>query len=231
MSEKRRRRVGCPGYSRPMTIRPGVQPLPEYLVRVPSPIGTLELTGDGEAVTSLSIERAGHLPLEGLPERGDDVLDRAATQLGEYFAGTRRDFDVPVRLAGTEFQMAVWNELRSLDWGAVVSYGALGAATGRPTAGRAVGGAVGANPVPIIVPCHRVLASDGRITGYSAGNGIPTKSWLLDHEGIPHRAPTARVTPAADELDIDEVAGAAESEAEAATAAPAPDARRVAVAS
>jgi methylated-DNA-[protein]-cysteine S-methyltransferase len=229
MSERRQRRVGRPGYSRPMTIRPGVQPLPEYLVRVPSPIGTLELTGDGEAVTSLSIERAGHLPLEGLPERGDDVLDRAAAQLGEYFAGTRRDFDVPVRLAGTEFQMAVWSELRSLDWGAVVSYGALGAATGRPTAGRAVGGAVGANPVPIIVPCHRVLASDGRITGYSGGNGIPTKSWLLDHEGIPHKAPSVRGTTAADRLDIDEVAGAAESHAEAAT--PAPRARRVAVAS
>jgi methylated-DNA-[protein]-cysteine S-methyltransferase len=76
-----------------------------------------------------------------------------------------------------------------LQWGEVISYGELGHATGRPTAGRAVGGAVGANPVPIIVPCHRVLGVSGRITGYSGGEGIPTKSWLLEHEGIPHSTP------------------------------------------
>jgi methylated-DNA-[protein]-cysteine S-methyltransferase len=81
----------------------------------------------------------------------------------------------------------VWNALTQIPFGAVRSYGDVGMTTGRSTAGRAVGGAVGANPVPIIVPCHRVLASDGRITGYSGGNGIPTKVWLLDHEGIAHR--------------------------------------------
>jgi methylated-DNA-[protein]-cysteine S-methyltransferase len=115
------------------------------------------------------------------------VLDEAVTQLAEYFEGTRHDFTVPVRLAGTEFQTAVWRELQALPFGGVLSYGAIGLATGRPTAGRAVGGAVGANPIPIIVPCHRVLATDGTITGYSAGEGIPTKAWLLDHEGIAHR--------------------------------------------
>jgi methylated-DNA-[protein]-cysteine S-methyltransferase len=203
-----------PGYSRFMTSRPGAQPLPEYIVRVPSPIGAIELTSDGEAVTSLAIERAGHLPLEGLPERGDEVLALAARQLEEYFAGTRHRFDVPVRLSGTEFQRAVWGELQSIGWGSVVSYGTIGAATGRPTAGRAVGGAVGANPVPIIVPCHRVLASDGRITGYSAGDGIPTKSWLLDLEGIPHKTPGSRSGGDAQQLDIDDIAGAAESAAE-----------------
>jgi methylated-DNA-[protein]-cysteine S-methyltransferase len=81
----------------------------------------------------------------------------------------------------------VWQLLGEVPFGDVLSYGEIGRSTGRPTAGRAVGGAVGANPVPIIVPCHRVLASDGRITGYSGGNGIPTKVWLLDHEGIPHK--------------------------------------------
>jgi methylated-DNA-[protein]-cysteine S-methyltransferase len=194
MSEKRQSRVGMPGYSRFMTIRPASLPLPEYLVRLPSPIGDLELTSDGDSVTSLSIERAGHLPFEGLPERSNDVLETAKRQLAEYFAGERRSFAVPVRLSGTSFQKAVWNALASISWGEVASYGTIGVATGRPTAGRAVGGAVGANPVPILVPCHRVLASDGRITGYSGGNGIPTKAWLLDHEGIVHK--TVAVQPA-----------------------------------
>src|SRR6185312_1747819 len=97
---------------------------------------------------------------------------------------TRRDFDVPVEVEGTTFQKEVWQQLSEIEFGEVVSYGYLGNVTGRATAGRAVGGAVGANPVPIIVPCHRVLASDGRITGYSGGEGIPTKRWLLEHEGI-----------------------------------------------
>jgi len=170
-----------------MTIPPAISTPPDYLVRVPSPIGRLELTSDGEAVTSLSIERAGTLPLEQFPEHSTAVLDEAARQLDEYFSGTRRDFDLPVRLAGTAFQQSVWAQLRELGWGEVASYGSVGIATGRPTAGRAVGGAVGANPIPIIVPCHRILASNGRITGYSGGNGIPTKAWLLDHEGIVHR--------------------------------------------
>jgi methylated-DNA-[protein]-cysteine S-methyltransferase len=153
-----------------------------------SPIGRIEVASDGEAITSLTIERAGHLPWEHVPERSTGLLDRAVTQLEEYFAGTRRDFDLPVKLTGTEFQKSVWGQLSALPFGGVVSYGEIGASTGRATAGRAVGGAVGANPIPIIVPCHRVLASDGRITGYSGGNGIPTKVWLLDHEGIGHRS-------------------------------------------
>ena len=156
-------------------------------MRIDSPLGRIEVTSDGDSVTSLSIERGGELPLGGEPERSNAVLDRAVEQLREYFAGTRTDFDLPVSYAGTEFQRAVWNELTQLPFGGVVSYGEIGHATGRATAGRAVGGAVGANPIPIIVPCHRVLASDGRITGYSGGNGIPTKIWLLDHEGISHK--------------------------------------------
>jgi methylated-DNA-[protein]-cysteine S-methyltransferase len=162
---------------------------PAALRRIDSPIGRIEIVGDGSAVIALSIERDGSLPHDDLPEAPDAVLDRAAAQLAEYFAGRRRDFDVPVSLAGTAFQKAVWEQLVDLEWGEVVSYGDLGRGTGRATAGRAVGGAVGANPVPIIVPCHRVLGSDGMITGYSGGEGIPTKSWLLAHEGIAHRVP------------------------------------------
>lgn len=161
---------------------------PAYLKRIPSPIGRIEIESDGEAVTGLSIERGGRLPWDDEPERSAPVLETAATQLHEYFAGDRTDFDVPVTFVGTPFQKAIWSELEQLRFGEVVSYGELGIATGRPSAGRAVGGAVGANPVPIIVPCHRVLAGNGRITGYSGGEGVITKVWLLDHEGIAHVA-------------------------------------------
>ncbi len=157
---------------------------PQFLRRTTSPIGRIELLGNDDAVTSLSIEHAGHLPHESMPEHSNPVLEKAVAQLGEYFAGTRQNFDVPVEVQGTAFQKEIWQQLSELDFGEVVSYGDLGQATGRAAAGRAVGGAVGANPIPIIVPCHRVLASNGRITGYSGGDGIPTKRWLLDHEGI-----------------------------------------------
>jgi methylated-DNA-[protein]-cysteine S-methyltransferase len=171
-----------------MFLRTTAAPPPAYVRRIDSPIGRIEVTSDGDAVTSLSIERAGSLPWDDQAEHSNPILDRAASQLAEYFAGTRRSFDLPVTVAGTQFQRAVWNQLAELPYGEVISYGEIGFATGRPTAGRAVGGAVGANPVPIIVPCHRVLASNKRITGYSGGNGIPTKVWLLDHEGIEHRS-------------------------------------------
>ncbi len=176
---------------------------PTHLRRLGSPIGRIEVIGNGEAIVSLSIERAGRLPGDELPEQSDPVLDRAVSQLEEYFAGRRRDFDLPLSLAGTAFQLSVWEQLVELEFGEVVSYGELGLATGRPAAGRAVGGAVGANPIPIIVPCHRVLGSDGRITGYSGGEGIPTKSWLLRHEGIAHIASGAKFGGGNFDLDLD----------------------------
>ncbi len=161
-------------------------PAPARLV-VPSPIGRILLLGEAEAVTRLEIERDGLFSVGEAPDAPTPVLELAARRLREYFAGERLEIDVPVRLGGTAFQRAIWAELEAIPFGEVRSYGDLGRATGRATAGRAVGGAVGANPVPLIVPCHRVLASDGRITGYSAGQGVPTKTWLLDHEGIAHR--------------------------------------------
>ena len=158
-----------------------------YLTRMTSPIGRIELTSDGEAITSLSMERACRLPLDDHPERSTAVLDLAVGQLEEYFAGERRHFELPLNLGGTEFQRSVWQRLAELEYGTFTSYGELGLEIGRPGSGRAIGGAVGANPVPIIVGCHRVLAGNGRITGFSAGEGIATKAWLLDHEGIAHR--------------------------------------------
>lgn len=159
---------------------------PRHLARLHSPIGRIEITGDDAAIMSLTIEKEGALPHDRLPERPGPLLGRAVEQLHEYFAGARRRFELPIVLAGTVFQRAVWAKLGELGWGEVSSYGAIGLATGRATAGRAVGGAVRANPIPIIVPCHRVLAVGGKITGYSPGQGVPTKVWLLDHEGIIH---------------------------------------------
>ncbi|MBG6054549.1 methylated-DNA-[protein]-cysteine S-methyltransferase [Salinibacterium sp. CAN_S4] len=161
---------------------------PVFLRRTNSPLGRIELLSDGTSITSLAIERAGSLPWGDRPENTAPVLEVALTQLAEYFDGRRTEFDVPVDVTGTDFQKKIWAELSRLPYGSVVSYGFLGGVTGRATAGRAVGGAVGANPVPIIVPCHRVLAANGRITGFSAGEGIATKAWLLDHEGIEHRS-------------------------------------------
>lgn len=169
-----------------MTISAPV--LAPYLARTASPIGRLEIGSDGEHITSLSIERHERLPRETEPERTTALLEAAVVQLGEYFAGARRSFDLPVLLTGTTFQVAVWQRLQQLAWSEYTSYGRLGLDIGRPGSGRAIGGAVGANPVPLIVPCHRVLAANRRITGYSGGNGIPTKIWLLDHEGIEHAA-------------------------------------------
>ncbi|HEX4058582.1 MAG TPA: methylated-DNA--[protein]-cysteine S-methyltransferase [Galbitalea sp.] len=171
---------------------------PAFIKRVGSPIGRIEITADDSAITSLSIERAGHLPYEELPEKSSKLLDLAAKQLAEYFASKRRSFELPLHPSGTPFQESIWTQLNDIEWGDVRSYGELGIASGRASAGRAVGGAVGANPIPIIIPCHRVLAGDRRITGYSGGNGIPTKVWLLEHENIAF----AGAYPAP-ELDLD----------------------------
>lgn len=163
------------------------RPAPSGLLTIESPIGRIALHGDATAVTRLEIAVQGSLSTDGTPDSPTPVLRRAATELDEYFAGRRTNFAVPVRVTGTPFQEAIWHQLTAIPFGSVRGYGELGRATGRPTAGRAVGGAVGANPVPLLIPCHRVLASDARITGYSAGDGVPTKVWLLDHEGIAHR--------------------------------------------
>lgn len=156
---------------------------PLHLVRLESPIGRIEIIGNGQAVTSVSIARDGALPHDDAAQNSDDILDSAATQLGEYFMGERRVFDIPLHLTGTEFQRAVWKYLGTIEFGTVTSYGKIGESLGYRAHGRPVGGAVGANPVPIILGCHRVLSSSGAVTGYSGGEGIPTKLWLLHHEG------------------------------------------------
>lgn len=108
----------------------------------------------------------------------------AAKQLLEYFEGKRDSFELSYQLGGTEFQVAIWREIAKVPFGSTVSYQQLAARVGKPLAARAVGGAVGANPLPILIGCHRVLGSGGKITGYSGGEGLKTKRWLLGHEGI-----------------------------------------------
>ena len=108
------------------------------------------------------------------------VLQQAADELGEYFAGTRVDFDVPLDPRGTAFQLAAWSALRTIPYGETVSYGEQAKRLGDPGKARAVGAANGRNPLPIIVPCHRVVGANGHLTGF--GGGIETKAWLLDHE-------------------------------------------------
>jgi len=159
-----------------------------HRIEVDSPVGRIEVVGDGAAVTELTIARRGTLPRAGLGVVPDAVLERAAEQLDEYFAGERFDFDLPLAPAGSPFQRDVWNRVAVIPFGTAATYSRVGADLGFPIeASRAIGTAVGANPITIVIPCHRVLAANGRITGYSGGEGIPTKQFLLEHEGIPYR--------------------------------------------
>jgi methylated-DNA-[protein]-cysteine S-methyltransferase len=114
-------------------------------------------------------------------EGESELLERARRQLAEYFAGKRRTFDLPLAPHGTEFQCAVWRALADIPYGETISYAQLATRVGKPTATRAVGAANGRNPLPIVLPCHRVIGADGSLTGF--GGGLPTKQFLLRLEG------------------------------------------------
>jgi methylated-DNA-[protein]-cysteine S-methyltransferase len=144
-----------------------------------SPIGLLEVRGGAKGVSAVTFvgaraARGGKGPLPA-------ALAACLTQLDEYFRGERRVFSVKLDLGGTAFQNKVWRALRAVRFGKTVSYKDIAKAVGNPAATRAVGGANHSNPVSIIVPCHRVVGSDGRLTGY--GGGLWRKEWLLCHEG------------------------------------------------
>jgi methylated-DNA-[protein]-cysteine S-methyltransferase len=146
-------------------------------MKLNTPVGTLWLGADGDELVELSLPER---PAPVGTERSSAVLVRAADQLTEYFAGQRRDFDLPLAPRGTPFQVAVWWALARIPFGATCSYGELARVVGRPSASRAVGAANGQNPLAIILPCHRVIGASGDLTGY--GGGLPLKRWLLDHE-------------------------------------------------
>lgn len=143
-----------------------------------SPIGPLRLLSNGHAL--VRVEFAGRHGDDGI-ETQDAVLEQAERELREYFAGSRRAFDVPVATEGTVFQQQVWDALRGIPYGELRSYRDVAVTIGKPAAVRAVGAANGRNPVPIIVPCHRVIGSNGTLTGF--GGGLETKRRLLALEG------------------------------------------------
>jgi methylated-DNA-[protein]-cysteine S-methyltransferase len=150
-------------------------------LRIDSPIGELTLTASDAALTGVFFPTSRHGKPPAPNGETSDVLAEARRQLEEYFSGTRQTFDLPLEPTGTPFQLQVWELLRRIPYGATTSYGALAKQLGDPTASRAVGAANGQNPIPIIVPCHRVIGSNGDLTGF--GGGIERKRWLLKHEG------------------------------------------------
>lgn len=150
---------------------------------IDSPIGRLLLVGDRDALAGVYMEshKGGRRP--GDAWRRDDALLRpVAQQLGAYFAGELIVFNLRLALAGTKFQRAVWNALCEIPLGQTVTYAQLAGRIGAAGAVRAVGAAVGRNPVSIIVPCHRVIGSDGTLRGFAGG--LDRKRWLLEHEGV-----------------------------------------------
>jgi len=142
-----------------------------------SPIGRLQLVAAGGALVALDFVPKDRRVADDPRFAPSAVLADAARQLDAYFAGELREFDVPLRLTGTPFQVAVWQALRTIPYGSTISYGELARRTGRAGAARAVGRANGQNPLPIIVPCHRVIGAGGGLTGY--GGGLDIKAALL----------------------------------------------------
>jgi methylated-DNA-[protein]-cysteine S-methyltransferase len=149
---------------------------------MPSPVGRLRLIARGDELVGIWFEQGRD------SQRGDDrlqpgtspVLERARQQLEEYFRGARREFDLPLAPEGTEFQRRVWQRLQGIAFGTTTTYGALAQELGNANASRAVGLANGRNPIPIVIPCHRVIGANGALTGF--GGGLPIKSALLELE-------------------------------------------------
>ena len=144
---------------------------------IDAPIGALLVAGDGECVHEIHFA-----PAKPRADwvRDDNAFAAVKQQLREYFAGDRRAFDVEIAMAGTPFQLQVWSALRAIPYGETRSYAEIAAGIGRPNAVRAVGAANGANPIPIVVPCHRVIGSNGSLTGFGGGLGV--KRRLLELE-------------------------------------------------
>ena len=166
------------------TARAAGRPVAAGYDIVDSPVGRLALTGDDQALTGLYLLDAGDRSATVQPDwvRRRNGFPEAERQLGEYFAGTRTDFDLPMAPRGSQFQLAVWAQLTRIPFGVTVSYGEIALALGKSLlASRAVGLANGKNPISIIIPCHRVIGADGSMTGY--GWGRERKEWLLRHEG------------------------------------------------
>jgi methylated-DNA-[protein]-cysteine S-methyltransferase len=151
---------------------------------VESPVGTLLIACDDEAIRRIEFSQNGQPapPERDWNQSSSGLLREAAEQLNEYFTGSRTVFTVPLGPEGTEFQSTVWRHLRNIPYGQTISYGELAKWLGKPKASRAVGAANGSNPIPIMIPCHRVIGSDGKLTGF--GGGLPAKKALLTLEAL-----------------------------------------------
>ncbi|HEY1015557.1 MAG TPA: methylated-DNA--[protein]-cysteine S-methyltransferase [Herpetosiphonaceae bacterium] len=167
-----------------------------YVRIVPAPIGPLTLVVDeDDALTQIFFSPVAEgeplpapLAAPEQPLRWDDARgERAAAELAEYFAGRRREFGVPLAWHGTPFQRTVWAELRKIPWGVTISYGELAQRIGSPQAARAVGRANATNPIPIIVPCHRVVGADGTLTGFAGGLAVKERLLRLEGFALPHQ--------------------------------------------
>jgi methylated-DNA-[protein]-cysteine S-methyltransferase len=148
---------------------------------MPSPVGKLLLAADDEGLTEVAFADGRTTPVVGASWVADDALLREPVrQLQAFFAGDLRDFDLLLKPQGTAFQQRVWKLLREIPFGETISYGELARRAANPAAARAVGLANGSNPIAIIIPCHRVIGSNGKLTGY--GGGLDNKRWLIDFE-------------------------------------------------
>lgn len=154
-----------------------------YTDYLTSPLGTIEIQASAQGVRQVSF-------IDVAPKRTDPSEHTTACkqQLEKYFTGTRQTFDLVLDAQGTDFQQQVWQQLRTIPFGQSCSYQAIADALHNPKAVRAVGAANGKNPIAIIVPCHRVIGSNGTLTGYAGG--LKRKAWLLEHEGLSFQAET-----------------------------------------
>ena len=155
---------------------------------IDTPVGELRIVGGPNGLRAIlwgaeDVARIASIDEADLREGRTPLLDKAVEQLEEYFAGSRRDFDLPLDPLGTPFQQSAWMVLRTIPYGKTISYGQQARQLGDPNKARAVGAANGKNPLSIVVPCHRVIGSGGHLTGFAAG--LDVKSWLLDHEHQP----------------------------------------------
>ena len=159
-----------------------------HTITMDSPVGELRIIAGERGLRAIlwgaeDAARIASIDEADLVEERTPLLDRAVSQLQEYFAGTRREFDLPLDPLGTPFQQSAWLVLRTIPYGKTISYGQQALQLGDPNKARAVGAANGKNPLSIVVPCHRVIGSGGQLTGFAAG--LDVKSWLLDHERQP----------------------------------------------
>lgn len=153
-----------------------------HALHVPSPVGTLELRASGDTLVAIFMEPQGFSLGDGASGRPSAVLVEARRQLDAYFARKLAAFDLPLAYRGTALQEEVWRALLAVPFGATATYSDMARVVGRASAVRAVGGAIGKNPLGIVIPCHRIVGKSGAITGYAGG--IERKAMLLAHEGI-----------------------------------------------